>query len=856
MNRTFSYWLKQLRARHDFTQELLAEQVGCSLDTVRALETGRRRPSRAMAERLAEVLHVAEEQRAEFIRLARSASEGDLAALAGSEPVEARPPLRPARLPVMPTSFIGRVDEAAEVVRHLGAPACRLLTILGPGGTGKTRLALQVVTELQARGSRVVTFIGLSQVATVEHVPVAIAEALGCPLAATATAEESLLRFLADRELLLVLDNLEHVLDACPLLAALLREAPGVQLLVTSRERLRLQGELVFQLGGLATPHDDSRAAVDRSEAVILFLERARNSSAEFALTSRNRAAVGAICRLVDGMPLGIELAAAWVRALSPEEIAAEIARGLDFLSLSSRDVAPRHRSMRAVIDHSWALLTEEERRVLGSMAIFRGGCTREAATTVAGASLPVLAGLLDKSLVRRGESGRYELHELVRQYAAEKLGADPAALAAARARHGAYYTDWLSDQGSQITGADQDRVVAEITAEIENIRAAWQHGVEQRALRPVWQLADNGLLWFYEVRGWYQEAEQACRRATEAFREPPPGSPAEEQLLGSLLGMQGWFSFRRGHPEVGARLLEESVCLLRDGDQPQWLFNSLVQLAYLALFQGAYRRAETLIEEQLELVQRIATPWAHAHTLVLQGALDADRMPERAYTHLHERLPTIRAVGDPHLLLLGLTYLGDAALNLGYVAEAEQVFREAQRRSAQMHSGIIEVLALSGLAAAAVVREAWADAVRDALYAVARSGEVGEIWSRAKALTVLGEAEAGSGDRQAARLTLVEALRLSVSTGLLPTAIRAWVGLGRLELHQPARRAGLPLLTALVRHHDATDQRTAAYAGQLWDALSAYIDEDALQEAEGQARTMAPERLVPLLGVYVGDVG
>jgi len=855
MKQTFGSWLKQLRTERDITQDLLAEQVGCSLDTVRALETGRRRPSRAMAQRFAEVLQMTEEQQAEFVRLARLAPEGGAVTPPGAGSLPETAPLRPAHLPVTPTSFIGRVDEAAEVVRHLGDPACRLLTILGPGGAGKTRLAVQVASELQARGGCGVTFIGLSQVAAAEHVPVAIAEALGCTLAAATTAEVSLLRFLADRELLLVLDNLEHVLDACPLLAALLSEAPGVQLLVTSRERLRLQGEQVYELSGLATPSDESRAAVDRSDAVILFLERARNASAEFALTSRNRAAVATICRLVDGMPLGLELAAAWVRALSPEEIAAEIGRGLDFLTLSSRDVTPRHRSMRAVIDHSWALLTEGERHVLASMAIFRGGCTREAATAVAGASLPVLAGLLDKSLLRRGESGRYELHELVRQYAAEKLGTDSAALAAVRARHGAYYTDWLSGQGLQLTGADQGRVVAEITAEIENIRAAWQHGVEQRALRPVWQLAHNGLLWFYEVRGWYQEAEQACRRATEVFREPAPGSPAEEQLLGSLLGMQGWFSFRRGQPEVGTRLLEESVRLLRDGLQPQWLFNSLVQLAYLALFQGAYRRAEALIKEQLELAQRIATPWAHAHTLVLQGALDADRMPERAYTHLHERLPTIRAVGDPHLLLLGLTYLGDAALNLGYITEAEQVFREAQRQSAQMHSGIMEVLALSGLAAAAVARETWANAVRDALYAVARSGEVGEIWSRAKALIVLGEAEAGAGDREAARLTLAEALRLSLSTGLLPTALRAWVGLAMLELHQPARRANLPLLTALVRHHDATDQRTAVHAGQLWDALSAEGDEDALQEAEGQARAMAPERLVPLLGAYVGNV-
>ncbi len=276
---SFSRWLKHLRTAHDWSQEALAEQTGCSAETIRAIEGARRRPSRAMAERLADVLEVAPEQRVAFLGAARSIDESGSGQLATPLAAHDAPPVstahRMARLQVPPTVLIGRATEVAYVCRRLIDPACRLVTVLGPGGMGKTRLAVQAAEELGPHFANGVLFVALAPLNAPEHVATTIAAACGCPLTPTRSADDTLLDYLRSRELLLVLDNMEHLLPATSLVAAILREAPAVKLLVTSRERLRLHGEHSFELGSLALPRDDTRDAIERSEAVLLFVERA-----------------------------------------------------------------------------------------------------------------------------------------------------------------------------------------------------------------------------------------------------------------------------------------------------------------------------------------------------------------------------------------------------------------------------------------------------------------------------------------------------------------------------------------------------------------------------------------------------
>jgi predicted ATPase/DNA-binding SARP family transcriptional activator len=325
-------------------------------------------------------------------------------------------------LPHPLTPLVGREQELAALVSLLENPACRLLTITGYGGMGKTRLALEVAASPGASFPDGVAWVPLAPLDSSCPLVPAIASVLGLVLPAGEPARAQLLEFLGRRRVLLVMDNFEHLLDAAPLLADILASAPGVKILVTSRERLNLHGEWLFDLRGLLYPDRGQEATLEEYAAVELFRQAARRSCIGFTLAGEDIPAVARICRLVEGMPLGIELAASWVRVLSPSQIARQMEENLGFLSNGMRDLPDRHRSLCAVFDQSWALLSDEGRRLFPKLALFRGGFTLAAAEAVAGACIPLLQSLVDKSLVRRTGSDRYDTHDLLRQYALEKL--------------------------------------------------------------------------------------------------------------------------------------------------------------------------------------------------------------------------------------------------------------------------------------------------------------------------------------------------------------------------------------------------------------------------------------------------
>ena len=337
-------------------------------------------------------------------------------------------------LPIPPTPFIGRTEELAQIARLLENPICRLLTLVGLGGIGKTRLALQAATDQLGEFAHGVYWVPLALESSADLVVSAIAAAIQLTFDGQANPKDQLLRYLHRKEMLLVLDDFEHLLHPSTalsvgqgggeLLADILRHAPGVTLLVTSRERLNLQGEWMFEVQGLRFPLDetpDGRVAQGYS-AFELFEQCVRRAHPGFLLSEREAPCVMRLCQLVEGMPLAIELAAGWMRVTTCEEITQQIEGGLTFLATSLRDVPERHRSMQAVFDHSWSLLSEDEQRVFSRLSIFRGDFSREAAEQIGGASLPILASLVDKSLLRKSTTGRYDMYEFLRQYASEKL--------------------------------------------------------------------------------------------------------------------------------------------------------------------------------------------------------------------------------------------------------------------------------------------------------------------------------------------------------------------------------------------------------------------------------------------------
>ena len=394
-------------------------------------------------------------------------------------PVRSAPPRH--NLPAQTTAFVGREEELAEINTRLQDPACRLLTLLGPGGIGKTRLALRLAEDLieaePACFEHGVFFVSLAPFRRAEGVVPAVAEALGYSFrtevegGTRTTPRRQLLDYLRRKQLLLVMDNYEHLLadgtprggesgsDGTGFVTDVLSTAPGVKILVTSRSGLRVQGEHLYPLTGLQVPDAMLRSPADDWQtlrgysAVELFRQGARQARPDFELRSADMVHVARICRLVQGMPLGILLAAAWVGMLTPEEIAAEIQQSFDFLESDLRDVPLRQRSIRAAFDHSWRLLDEREREVFRGLSVFCGGFTREAAWEVVGASLRDLMSLVHKSLLLPSSPGRYGLHELLRQYAAERLDLAPEQEEGVQERHCSFYSAALEPWAGELKG-------------------------------------------------------------------------------------------------------------------------------------------------------------------------------------------------------------------------------------------------------------------------------------------------------------------------------------------------------------------------------------------------------------------
>ncbi len=384
------------------------------------------------------------------------------------------------------TSFHGREQELLELDRLIADPECRCISLVGPGGIGKTRLALQAARQQRAAFSHGVAFVPLASVGSVAAAIPAVAGAVRLQFYGPGDPRDQLLNYLSEKQMLLVLDNVEQLLVEGPpqaniaeLVFEILRRAPGVKLLVTSREALDLQGEWVFEVWGLAFPEVENAENADGFAAVALFVQRARRASPGLAFGTADLAAIAQLCRLVEGMPLAIELAATWSRVLSPAEIAREIEASLDFLSASARDLPERHRSMRVVFDQTWQKLSAKEREVLAQLSVFRGGFSRGAAEHVAGASLPVLSILVSRALLRRGGAGRYELHELVRQYGAGRLAADAGAHAAAQRRHFDYFLALAEAAVQGLKGRDQLEWLGRLEQEHDNLRAALEWALE-----------------------------------------------------------------------------------------------------------------------------------------------------------------------------------------------------------------------------------------------------------------------------------------------------------------------------------------------------------------------------------------
>lgn len=502
----------------------------------------------------------------------------------------------PNNLPRQLTEFVGRQSELAEAKRLLGET--RLLTVLAPGGAGKTRLAIQAAADVTADYPDGVFFIGLADVSSINDIIQAVAESLGVGLSSDEDLQTQLLAYLGNKRQLLVFDNFEHLIKGTAIVEEILVAAPQVTVVVTSRSKLNLTGGTVLVLPGLETQWATPEEAFQTS-GVRLFIDAARRSHSGFVLDEGDLDALAEILRLTGGAPLGILLAAAWVDMLPLADIASEIAKSLDFLETDMGDVPDRHRSVRAVFDYSWKLLGPEERKTFAALAMFRGGFTRDAAEAVTGASLRNLANLANKSLVTPSlDTGRYTVHELLRQYAEVELQKNHDQYHHVLEAHATYYGGLTEDAFALFHDSDQQGLLAAVERDIDNIRSAWRHCLATRNAAGARKIVTA--FWIvYEIRGWYPSAVALFGEALDAFGED---SEDEATVVARALSsaVQAWFLALLGRLDVGEPAAANATNALRASADPEALWIALQSHALCLAYLGSSREMIAVCEEAL----------------------------------------------------------------------------------------------------------------------------------------------------------------------------------------------------------------------------------------------------------------
>lgn len=751
------------------------------------------------------------------------------------------PSAPPNHLPPSPTSFVGRERELAELAELLANPDCRLVTLLGPGGIGKTRLAIEAAADHTGAFTHGMHLVPLASIGSSELMIPAIADTLGFPFHDRRDPKEQLLNYMRGKEMLLVLDNMEHLLEGSVLVSDLLKHAPGVMLMVTSRERLNLQEEWVYPVEGLTYPHSESDHDDCSYSAIRLFQQRALQTQRRFVLPEAEAPFVARICRLVEGMPLGIELAAACVAVRSCADIAQELERNLGILASSLRNVPERQRSVWATFEYSWQMLSQTEQDLFARLSVL-GGFDLNAAVIVAGAAPPALAALLDKSLIRRVSSTRYDMHGLLKQYAAGKLASRPQEREQTLVQHMRHFAAFLKRQAERLKGAHQKQALAEIALEIENSRLAWQQAVERDDLASIEQSLES-LYQFYDTQSRFREGIELFGPALARWSASPSRAP----VVGKVIARQGALYYRLALYEQARAALEPSLAMAEQMESGSERIFCLVHLANVARGQGRHAETEQLAQSSLALSRQARDAWGMTFSLFLLGAIRYDEGDvDQAETLLQESLAIARAGDDQRLALSPLNTLGDIACYRGDYGRGQAVFTECLALSRELGDPYSAAVHLNNLGTALHSLGNYSEA--QALYqasldicrnigdlageavALSNLGEIAFVlgslrqaqasyeaglsigratqnqWAIMVCLNNLGEIAIALNDWTSAQVHLAEALKITVQTHTLTILMRVLVNLAAFFAGQgrPDRAAEL---LGLVRRHPAGEQ-------------------------------------------------
>lgn len=688
-------------------------------------------------------------------------------------------------LPAEATPFVGRLKELAEI--KLLLKDSRLLTLMGPGGSGKSRLALKVAHQVAGDYPHGVFFVPLTPLNSEDRILQSIAEAMRLPLMVQEDPQTQLLRFLQNKKMLLVMDNFEHLLGGVQIISEILHRAPGVTILATSREKLNLVSETLFIVGGMymEPPHQPADQVWD--DASLLFIQSARKVRPGFEPDGEHLSSIETICEMVSGMPLAIELAAAWLQVLTLDEIVTELEHNLDLLSTEARDAPERHRSMRAVFAHSWNLLSPSEQETLTRLAIFRGGFTRQAAQQVAGTSLTQLMNLVNKSfLTHDPDRGRLDFHELLRQYAWEKLAEHEQVQDSIQRSHALFFAEFMEERWSHLKDQRQIQALAEIEADIENTRAAWSFLLEQGDAAQLWKFSKTIWLSFW-IRGWHLAGTQLFGQA--AKRLAGSSAPIDRAMQGLAMACQGYFLSWLDISEEGYQITRRGVEILRTLDHPVELTLALDCLAVNAYFMGRIREMIACTEEMMAISRRLEDQWLITFSLYATSlALIHDEEYIRSRELAEEQLRLCEQTGDAISSAYPFITLGHLAFAQGDYHLARKYYRRCVRIS----------------------------------------GKIGIHYALQTSTKYLAKVNINIGEYEDARQVLIQCLEMTYNIGFVRDVINLYYEFARLRLIHGHPLQAVELLSYVDQHPYSDNKRMLE--GRIRDSARELLAEIALQ--------------------------
>lgn len=580
--------------------------------------------------------------------------------------------IRRYRVPRSPTRFVNREQESADLLRMLDDESTRLVTVVGPGGIGKTRLGLKVAADREDHFPNGACFVSLTEVSSPTLVASAILDGLEVSRSQHDEPEDHLCRVMRERSLLLVLDNFEHLMDARLSVARILSHSPGSKMLISSRERLNVEGEAVYSVAGMAYPKEPAIEDLDNYGAIRLFVDRARVADPSFEITPQNAMDIVKICRMLDGHPLGNVLAAAWTKVLPCDALADEIAKNLDFLSSTMVDVPERHRSLRAVLEYSLETLGSELRKVFLKLSVFHGAFDHKAAALVAGASLPELAELLDKSLLQRDKRG-FEVHEVLRQFSSTELAAHAEDSAQTSEAHSKFYANRLRERADRFRGRELAAALQETQDEFENVRAAWQWALTIRDVGRLLMMVQEIVIYF-ETQSRLQEALEFFDESIDKLGEKQPDSSTRDwtRLIGFILAAKALFEMYAGRYKQARITATNALDMLESTDAEMETGYCLYVLASLEQVDGEFNEALEKLTSSVDRLSDMSEHFRANHSRIALGLLYAWRGDHEIAVSAYEQAISVCSdIEDEWGRMITRLLLCETQLHLGRIEDA-----------------------------------------------------------------------------------------------------------------------------------------------------------------------------------------